>query len=80
MNDLSDEAFWECTDGMTRLQAWQECRRRAEETIKDRERNAFYAGWQMRIGGIEMQAWAFPNPGETHCDAAYRVFLERRTE
>jgi hypothetical protein len=29
-NDLSDEAFWECTDGMTRLQAWQECRRRAE--------------------------------------------------
>jgi hypothetical protein len=32
-DDLSDESFWECTDGMTRLQSWQECRRRAEAQI-----------------------------------------------
>lgn len=33
--DLSDEAFWSCTDGMTRLQAWQECRRRATAQVSE---------------------------------------------
>jgi hypothetical protein len=51
-NDLSDEAFWEwrkTAHNFTRisnacLEGWQECRRRAEAMIEERERKAFEAG------------------------------------
>lgn len=49
-NDLSDEAFWkwvidtfEFTANKPTWQEWQECRRRAEAIIEERERKAFRA-------------------------------------
>jgi hypothetical protein len=68
MNELSDVAFWECTDGMTRLQAWQECRRRAEAIIEEEKRKAFAAGFDKGMCS------------DDNLDEAYRAYQAEQKE
>lgn len=81
MNNLSDEAFWGCTDGMTRLQTWQEAKRRAEATLEF-HRNQYdkdLLGLQMEILKLKERErkafdWAAGWNGVGTLDEAFRAY------